>query len=1460
MACTNRPFEIPDIQYRGPSGLITRTWFYFHENEELLEYMFGPGSRILYSNPWNHGDTWSLKPSARQDADDSVIIEILRTKSELFLQSWNTMSEDRSLYITTDTLQILISFCIVCSLFEACLPQQSRSRVQGLQQNCNTIWNSICHFMSTHESTAIQPCLEIISPILALESELEISGIGAALCPLLRPLAEILEKLRQTSKEDLPNLRDIMDLDDRLTRHGGEVSVNQAILASNRAASCLFSDAHTFQRCETVRLSILLRTQIENVSPEDPLSTIVEYLTDLDETDLLSAQEALPAVYQRCSKLQQNELVQVLEDLGEKCLQSYEMERCEASHNVCIRMMTALVASWTDPQSDHLSESAMDLYSWFMEALISKKRASTNVYIALSALVQAVLELCPSYGNQQSLPSPRTTLFMILQEGDAQVKFSVADFLPTLFERFILKDHDAIFDDVLQSLPRDPDWTEGIALRLLVLSRLASKWHTLLRRSIYHMFETPAQAPNSLAYAQTCMASTSAALGLRDGRELFRLFASQILYTWTETQSVMSMPYGIFGYGTLKELLIDVKDEVVGQMMMRAKESETQELANFLDIPHVELLEASFHKAEAYSIARDISTPPEQGSQPKGVEIRLRKLLGPERFMTQIEENFPQIIATFFRTLDRHDQIEREYSKRPSFHYALDVQTKISEKCASQNSLPANQQPCFRARYLLDELEFLCKRAGFELETIWSPALATFVCRSLLESIHSAMGSLNTCSVIRKIRVLVCLAGPIMLENYPLEMILNALRPFIVDIHCSEDALGVFWYLLEAGKDYLLKNPGFTAGICLSTLVTVRRLFLSSPESTTQQSQFQGVLSTAESFCEWLCRFMDDCQSSDWSNETRQSFASLLDLARELPSLTNSSNFQIENDLVFAILKDRDSPQSLLSKPIADLVLSLLCPEFKGDTRDGNSSFNSNLDPGSHIFSLWETLHKFKDGPEYQLWAARVIGRSFAATGKINERLMREQEHFLFQTPDSNDNSDRAHQSKTTILQLLCNKLQAQDHAETGLIERTLQVIISYSTDADDFQAYASIIPESLMPALLWNPYSCPKFSLPTAKLEICDLGLQEIAEPAPLAEWARNATLSLSSATPQDPVIGPLRAVLHTVPGLAVQVLPYIIHEVLLSEGDGEGRLRQAISGLFNDILGKVTEETMPHARLVITCILYLRNQPVPGEFTIVDRDKWLEIDYGQASSAAHQCGLQKTSLLFLEIEASRVISGSRRSSVAKYEPPVGLLHDIFKNIDDPDLFYGIQQSSSLTTVMERLEYESSGLKNLLFQSAQYDSEVQMSDSPNPFGVLRALNATNLQGIANTMLSASGSATNVPASFDSMLQAATSLHKWDIPVSPLDVSPSATVFHAFQSLNTSASLSEVAVSLDNCLLTTLKTMSETGQSTIELRNTMRALGIMTEMSDVLQISSAQEMKDEWEKIMARSSWLKTER
>jgi ataxia telangiectasia mutated family protein len=1313
-----------------------------------------------------------------------------------------------------------------------------------------------------HESQFIYACLELLSPLLGpLLGPGSSSIIRDRLKELFTPLSKVLEQLRQSSKSQSSEDFDPMDLDDRLMNDQAQLTVDETIISTNRCASSLFLDHITFQLCVTIQLSIFLVADANPKSGHQPGSGLVDYLTSLDEADILSAQNLLPELYKQCSSLAPAKLLSILEDLGEKCLQSYEMERCEASHCLCIRMMTSFVNFWTNGPDENLKDSAMDLYSWFIEVLLVRKRASPKAYIALAGMIRDVIGSSPSYGNEQSLPSPRTSLFTILREGDVQVKFTVAKFIPSLFERFLLRDHDAIFDDVLESLPRDPEWIEGIAVRLFVLSQLASRWHTLLRRSIYHLFETPAQVSASLWYAERCIVSVSESLGLQDAKELFRLFSSQILYTWTETQSIMAMPSSIFGYDNLREMLIDVKDEIVGQMMMRAKEQETIELAKYLDVPHLELLIGSFHKAEAYSIARDISTPPGQGSQPKGVEIRLRKLLGAEHFITQVESQFPSIVAAFFKSLDYYDQIERAFSKRASFSYAYDIQVQIIRRSASQNVLPANQQPSFRARYLLDELEFLCKRTGYELESIWTPSLVSFVCRSLLESIHPALGSLHACSIIRKIRILVCVAGSVILQDYPLEMALNSLRPFLCDVHCSEDALGIFWYLLEKGKPYLQENPGFTAGIAVSTLVTLRKLFLSSPENTTQESQFRTVQSNTQKFHRWLLTLFGDLLSSDWDTKTKQSVDKLVSLAEQFSTSQDSSNRHIGKVLVFEVLKDRDSATSLLSRPVADLVLSLLCPEFGASDAD-DRSLNEDVDPASHVVSLWHTLHNVNGGPQYRLWAARVIGRSFAATGKINQLLLREQDSSLFEDSGAYLSSDIFCRSKASIIRVLCDMLHNQNHLDAGLVERTLQLIVSNIANFPDFQGCGNVVPESLMKALIWSPYNCPAIELSILEKKRCEktaISLSGIS----VAEWARDVSLILSTAALDDPVIGSLRKILNAAPGLAVQLLPYVVHDVLLSERDAKGNkgeTREAISAIFKEVLCEVSEDTLPHAQLVISCILYLHNQPVPDESTIVQRDKWLDIDFGEASSAAHRCGLHKTSLLFLEIQASKMVSGSRRSSVIKYEPPSTLLHDVYKNIDDPDLFYGIQQSSSLTSVMERLEYEGSGFKNLLFQSAQYDSGIQMSDSADSYGVLKALNATNLQGIANTMLSASSGTKDSPVAVDSMLQAATSLQNWDIPVSPLDASPSATVFRAFQSLNTSGSLLEVTNSVENGLLTTLDSLIENGRSAIQLRTSMRALGIMTEISDTLHSSSSEEIDAEWRKIMARSSWLKTER
>ncbi|PKX97560.1 DNA-binding protein kinase TEL1 [Aspergillus novofumigatus IBT 16806] len=1459
LACTNRQFEVSTAQFRGPSGLVAKGWDFYQSNRELLDYLFHVDGMLGSASMHGRDDCISLQVATRKDPNDDIVLDLLQAKSEIFLQAWRLLSDSKSHHVTVDVVQILASFCIVAILYTECILEQSHTQIKDLRGNIEQLWDSLCSFMASRELAFVQCCLELLCPFLAQGNRVgfERSVVSSSLYRLVSPLRQILENHRQDQKRLLSSdEEEPMDLDDPLLQSNDLLAENMCIINLNRESVPLFHDSATFQRLMTIRLSIFQIAYASVVKPEQlPSSALVEYLTDLDEADVLSARDFLPDVYRACAGYERTSLLDLLEDMGEKCLQTYQLERCENSQILCIHMMKSFVKSWTTGGGDHLSDSASDIYNWFTDILLAKGRASSRVLIAFSRLLEEIYSTNPGYTSGESKPSPRTTLFMILQESDNLTKYNVGNLVPELFRHFPLKDHDAIFDDILDSLPRDPDWTEGIALRLSILARLASQWHTLLRRSIYHMFETPAQLPHSRWHAERCIQHVSSVLGLEDARQLFRLFSSQILYTWTENESVMSMPFSIFGYPTLEDMLSDVQDEIVGQIMMRANEHEAKELSIRLETPFIELLATSFYRAEAYSIARDITTPPGQSSQPKGVENRLKKILGADRFVDLVEKQFPQVIATFFGALDQCEQIERAFSKRANFQEAFSILKSITAKSSSKEVLPPNQQPSFRARYLLDELEFLCKRSGYELETIWTPTLASYVCRTLLESIHPALGSLHACSVIRKIRILICITGPVMLRDYPFEMLLHALRPFLTDIHCSEDALGLFWYLLDAGRSYLTENPSFMAGIAVSTLLSFRK-FLTSTTATMQESQSVAVLTIVQSFLQWLEDFLKSYESPHLSAEAQAFFQRLMESSRRISAPGKDSDGTEECNLLLEVIKDRNSKTSLLSQSISDHILSLLCASFKSPPNYHQDLVERGQDATANTVALYQTLQDFSPTKEYRLWAARVIGRNFAATGTISDDLLKEQQSTLFEPRIAKLNLDMFCQSKARILQVLCSMLQNSSPLEVGLVERTLQLIVSNLAGSPGFENYGEIIPSSLLKALVWSPYQCPSIPLPASQAKKHD-NIVGWNPGISSAHWARSIGLFLTKAAPKDPVIGPLESILRVIPSLAVQVLPYILHDVLLTELDGEANVRQTISDVFRQGLHKADDLSIPHVRLIINCLLYLRNQPRPQEATIVERDEWLEIDFAAASKAANTCRLPKTALLFLEIQASRVVSGSRRSSLVKYEPPPDLLHDIFRNVDDPDLFYGVQQSSSLESVMETLEHESSGFKNLLFQSAQYDSEIQISGDAEAHGLLKALNSTNLQGIANSLTSTlKGSKGSL--SFDSMMQAAIDLRQWDLPVSPLNTSPSAALFRTFQSLNTSRSLVDVLNSVNESILAILGSLGSTSRSAMSFRAAMRDLGIVTEISDVLYAKTLEDISDEWRKIAERNSWLKT--
>src|SRR5699024_6012254 len=174
---------------------------------------------------------------------------------------------------------------------------------------------------------------------------------------------------------------------------------------------------------------------------------------------------------------------------------------------------------------------------------------------------------------------------------------------------------------------------------------------------------------------------------------------------------------------------------------------------------------------------------------------------------------------------------------------------------------------------------------------------------------------------------------------------------------------------------------------------------------------------------------------------------------------------------------------SLLSKPISNHVVSLLCADFKRLSDYRNGIIGNANDPVATTVAVCQTLQNFQPGPEYRLWAARVIGGSFATTGKISDILMREQEPSLFEMHEPKLSMDINCNSKASIIEILCNMLQNSSHLEVGLVERTLQIVIT-NLQGSGFDECQNVIPPSLMNGLIWSPYHCPAIPLSASELK----------------------------------------------------------------------------------------------------------------------------------------------------------------------------------------------------------------------------------------------------------------------------------------------------------------------------------------------------------------------------------------
>jgi serine-protein kinase ATM len=1477
--CTGRPYRPILSEPYFLCGSIAQAWLQCSRSQKLVNFLL----LVDESDPPQHSQLCEDEPGAemvtpsvsRYHSAEVLIFDHCIHEFEKAQENWTALTSDHPKSINADIVRVITSLCIIGNVLTSTINLQDGRRNEALVSHTEALTAALAGFLTRNDcpqalvDAMLQTIRPFISQVSAVNCDLtEDPGYGS-ISNIMTSFSEVIE-FRRKSRDSFTTGGGIdpMDIDDDFESQasGGRADMGksdtfrQDLEAETSLTAFRYSTAALIYLHST---AIKVRRAQQITSPEDVLcSTFINYLASLEEYELLACRSVLKNFSSSGLAVGATNAANLLVHLGEHVLRSYDFERCEVSMGTCIDVLIGFVNGWAQEKNEDLSEVGGDLYDWFIKITLDNGISSPNVQIGLANLLQRLLKTRPEYRKEQNIPSIRSRLLLVLRDGDIPVKFHLAEHLPEIFGLFALRKHDSLFGEVISCLPTDKDWLEGLALRLFTLARLASSWHTLLRRSVYGIFETPGQIPDSARHASRCLAYVSTSLGLDGPQDVFKLFVSQLLYTWLASESIKTIPFEVFGYRDLIELLSDVRDEAMGQLVMRCNEEETSTLSALLGTPFEDLAEQAFDKVIGYSMARDISFPPtDKASQYVSGEVRIRKRLGKERFYALLHSNFAKILALLFKTIEQEDQIERAFLKHPSLEHARLALVEMRAISTSESSLPANQQPSFRAKYLVDELSHLCSRTRYDLSNLWNPALLTFVLRKLLDTVHPALGSLHACSVIRRIRILICMAGNTAFRDYPLEMLLYSLRPFLIDAQCADDAIGIVQYLFTHGLEYLKQSPSFLAGISLSILASIR-VFLSSPqEGTTQESEHQITMSNIETFQSWFGSYLENYHSPNMPESHRDAFISIVRSACAIRVEGNAIKGTSESGLLRELFLDETSNRKLLNRPSQNLAYSLLCAEFQRPSSFRDDIFGSDEDAAANAVAVWRSCHRANIGKGYLLWAARVLGRAYASSGRAHKELTHESELDSLKEFSIGHHGHQS-SSKAAILRHLRDLLLSDKRDEVGIAENTLGEIVLRVIDRDPEGAYEceQVLPASLLRALTWDTYMPPASDSPFPVRH----SVKESAKYTPsesVTVWVRNISISLAYAASDDAIIGALPVILHRVDGLAEQLFPYILHVILYREFGRGQTTRAQLSEAFRDWFRNCNEATTPHAKVLITTILYLRTQPIPQEVTTADRERWLDLDYGNLAEVAAMCKMFKTALLFIEIQSSQAAQAFRRASgTQRPTQPTDLLLLIFKHIDDLDSFYGVAQQSSLAAVMDRLEYERDGFKSLSFRGAHYDSQMRRKedmDEVDSSGMIKALNTLNLNGLSHSLLRNRLQIEHATDMCDSGYQTAWKLEQWDIPAPAAHKTEAATVFRAFQCISSAPDLPTISRRLDANFLDTMTQMTKSSQTGSSLHVSLRTLAVLTEIDEAINVQDINQLTEAWKRMQLRSSWMR---
>ncbi|KIV99427.1 uncharacterized protein PV09_08859 [Verruconis gallopava] len=1475
-------------------GPTAQAWRKLEETAELRGFLLLLNSAKFLYQPEDPIINGSVPGAHLPSALVAQIIDALDGETARVLGNWIEIAADKPLSFLPDMFIVVAGVITVNASIIQCVDRRSFKRIEALRKREEELIKAFFAMLARPEcdmdklDAVFNALADYLPNFEKLNDNTGVNGVSAdnPFVSLCVHLASALDR-RQRTKTEAVVAEDGMDIDIGFESQSSDAAAllvsENAFRDVGRASSslssfghCVNAQAHLFTA--VLRDSVELPTTAGNVSIVP--NSFVSYLIELSPNEFFASRIVISEVLSTGATLRTGEIEALLEHLG-LFLETYEYARHEIALLLHVELLHRTIADWTNGENNYITESASQAYEWLINVALPNNICSSHVKVSIaSLLLQLFKAKGPNYETSPEIASVRTALFRLLQSDDLLVIERVIRGVPDLFHQFTLERHEDVFNDLHSSSLYSETWIEGNALRMLLFSSLGSRWHTLLRRCIYHIFETAGAIPATAPYASRCIQEMAVQLRLTEPQALFRLFAGQLMYTWTRQSEGgwSNIPFGIFGYDSLRSLLFDVRDEVYAQALLRNDTNELVETSRMIGIGQNELAKYGFARSAVYCYAWDAE---KRRPEKEKSETRLRGLLG-SNYTAECRAHFPKafgilILRTNFEKKTRSNSNDQQKAQNFSNDSVREIDKEIAELMferaigsataanreakfeanalkafkamtelsSSDMCLPDPQQPVFRPKHFLEVADRMARRAKTTLASALDPAVYVFVLRLLLSQVHDALGSLYSCLIVRKIRILVALAGQSALSGYPLEATLFSLRPLLTDKLCAEDALGIVQYLYTNGINYLRQEISFVAGMNVTALISLRKFLGSSQESTTQESHHRATLNRAHAFRKWLVeiwskKFVEDMADSEHKN----AYLRMISYAYGAGIKANPVNGSPESNLLRQLLEDRRAKHRLLQGATWGLALNLLCSDFDEPPSYREDMLGRDEDAKNYATDIWSSCLEVDVNERYLQWAGRILGRANSNDDFDGSILTHIHNHSM---PDYNDD-EKGESSLKVIIDTIQNLLLSGDCLQTGLAEETLRSILVHADTQQLVLELQELLPQSVAYGLALQtedvvvPITIPA----TVPLETCF-----ISENIPAYDvWLRQVTRSLVASSNSMSIVRSLDRILAGVNGLAEKLFAPVLHLVLSQELSSTGSARQCLSKAYREWLSRPPRNSEPHIRVLLNSLLYLRKQPYPQELTNADRLKWLDVDYSTASTAAEMCGMYTAALMFAELTSvSELVKGSRRSTTTLNHSAVSeeTMLDIYRNIDDPDSFYGVPQPPSLDLVLHRLDHEADGFKGLMFRAARLDSQMrrnnELSKTDN-VAIVKSLVGMNMNTLTYNLLSSRNSAFKASGTLDSFLQTAMRLEQWDVRVPENASSDTVTLYKIFQTVNIAKDITTVREQINAGITRTILNMKAPTTVDRTFKSSLSTLGILTDIDGMITSTSPEELHD----------------